>query len=339
MATCLIIQPIHDSGLDRLREAGLEVRHASAPDMATVAREIAGASAAITRNAGLDRVAMAAARDLLVLGNHGIGTDPVDVATANEIGLPIVFTPYANVQAVAEHCVALLLAVAKRVPAADQATRARDFGFKYRSRTRELQGKTLGIVGYGRIGRRVAAIARAAFDMKLLAYSPSADPERLAAEGVRRCDRLAELLALADVVSLHVPLREATRHLLDADALALMKPDAILINTGRGAVVDESALIAALEAGRIAGAGLDVFESETMPADYPLLGLDTVVLSPHLAGSAEECLERTAVQVADQVVEVLAGRRPPDLVNPEVWPKRRRAPASLAVDLSPSAGQ
>ncbi len=336
VASCLIIQPIHASGLERLRDAGIEVRNASAPDMATVAREIVGAAAAITRNAGLDRAAMVAARDLVVLGVHGIGTDPVDIDYANEIGLPVVFTPYANVQAVAEHTIALMLAVAKRIPAADRATRAGNFDFKYRAGARELCGKTLGIVGYGRIGRRVAAVARAAFDLKVLAYSPSADPDRLADEGIRKCDALADLLAVADVVSLHVPLRDATRQLIDADALAQMKPDAILINTGRGAVVDETALIAALETGRLAGAGLDVFESEAMSADYPLLRLDNVVLSPHLAGSAEECLERAAIEVAEQVIDVLQGRRPPNLVNPEVW-ERRRLPSPPS-DITPGRG-
>jgi D-3-phosphoglycerate dehydrogenase len=325
VASCLIIQPIHGSGLERLRDARIEVRSASAPDMVTVAREIVGATAAITRNAGLDRSAIAAARDLLVLGVHGIGTDPVDIGYADEIGLPVVFTPYANVQAVAEHTIALMLAVMKRIPAADRATRAGKFDFKYNAGTRELCGKTLGIVGYGRIGRRVAATAQAAFELKVLAYSPSADPDRLTAEGIRKCDTLAELLAVADVISLHVPLRDATRQLIDADALAQMKPDTILINTGRGAVVDETALIAALETGRLAGAGLDVFESEAMAADYPLLRLNNVVLSPHLAGSAEECLARTAIEVAEQIIDVLRGRRPANLVNPEVWERRRLA--------------
>lgn len=323
VASCLIIQPIHALGFERLRDAGIEVRNASAPDMPTVTREIIGTAAAITRNAGLDRAAMAAARDLVVLGVHGIGTDPVDIDYANEIGLPIVFTPHANVQAVAEHTIALMLAVVKRIPAADRATRAGNFDFKYHAGARELCGKTLGIVGYGRIGQRVAAVARAAFDLRVLVYSPSADPDRLAGEGIRKCDRLTELLAVADVISLHVPLRESTRRLIDADALARMKPDAILVNTSRGAVVDETALFAALETGRLAGAGLDVFESEAMPADYPLLRLDKVVLSPHLAGSAEECLERAAVEVAEQVIDVLQGRRPLNLVNPEVWECRR----------------
>lgn len=331
MASCLIIQPIHDSGLERLREARVEARAASAPDTATVAHEIVGSAAAITRNAGLDRTAMAVARNLVVLGVHGIGTDPVDMDYANEIGLPVVFTPYANVQAVAEHTIALILAVAKCLTTADHAARAGDFNFKYHARPRELSGKTLGIVGYGRIGRRVAAIARAGFDMKVLAYSPSADPERLASDGVQKCDALAELITAADVVSLHVPLRDATRQLIDADALAQMKPEAILVNTGRGGVVDEAALIAALEAKRFAGAGLDVFESETMPADYPLLRVDNVVLSPHLAGSAEESLERTAVEVVEQVIDVLRGKRPANLVNPEVWERRRRPSPSIEI--------
>ena len=143
MASCLIIQPIHASGHERLRDAGFRVRNASAPDMVTVTQEIVGSAAAITRNAGLDRAAMAAAPSLVVLGVHGIGTDPVDIDYASETGLPVVFTPYANVQAVAEHTIALMLAVVKRIPAADRATRAGNFNFKYRAGARELCGKTL----------------------------------------------------------------------------------------------------------------------------------------------------------------------------------------------------
>lgn len=300
----------------------MEVRFASGEDMATVAREIGSAEAAITRNAGLNRAAMQAAPHLRVLGNHGIGVDPVDVEYASEIGLPIVFTPYANVQSVAEHAIAHMLAAAKQVAVCDAQVRAGNIGYRYEGFFQELSGKTLGIVGFGRIGRRTAEIAKAAFGMTVLVHSPSAPVEAVSALGMEKVERLETLLAQADVVSLHVPLRPGTRELIGKRHLDLMKPTAILVNTARGGVMDEAALIEALRDRRIAGAALDVFESDAMPADYPLLHLDNVILSPHTAGSTRDCLERTALEVAEQVLDVLAGRRPAHLVNPDVWERR-----------------
>ena len=163
MAKCLLIQPIHQGGIDLLQSAGLEVVQASDPSMDVVTGEIAGCVAAITRNAGLNRAAMDAAPALQVLGNHGIGTDPVDVVHATEIGLPIVFTPYGNVQSVAELVLAQMLAIARRTREADRAVRGGDYDYRYARDFIELQGKTLAVIGFGRIGRRTAEIAKAAF--------------------------------------------------------------------------------------------------------------------------------------------------------------------------------
>jgi D-3-phosphoglycerate dehydrogenase len=312
---CLILQPIHRRGFEVLTAAGIDAVPATAPDMATVAREIVDAQAVITRNAGLSAAAIDAAPDLRVIGVHGIGVDPVDLARASARRIPVVITPEGNIQSVAEHAVALILAAARAVPRADAAVRAGDFDMRYRVPMAELHGKTLGIAGYGRIGRRTAEIARAAFDMPLLVYSPSADPAAVAADGGRKCEDLADFLSQIDVLSLHVPIRPETRGLIGAAALSQAKPSLILVNTGRGAVIDEAALIEALKAGRIAAAGLDVYTSEEMPPDYPLLALENVVLTPHIGGTTEECLARTAEQVASQVVEVLEGRPPRNQIN------------------------
>ena len=320
---CLIIQPIHQGGLARLREAGIEPLLASAPDMATVAREIRDCAAVITRNAGLARAAIDAAPGLRVIGNHGIGLDPVDVPFASALGIPVVNTPDANADAVAEHAAALVLALAKRLRAADAATRAGDFAFKYRERILELRGATLGIVGFGRTGRRTAAALAHGFGMRPLVHDPSAPDDAIAAVGGERAASLDALLQGSDVISLHVPLRDDTRGLIGARELALCRPGALLVNTARGALVDEAALIAAVREGRLGGVGLDVYASESMPPDHPLLQLDAAVLTPHAAGSAEGALRRTALEVAEQVIDVLAGRRPPHLVNPEVWVRRR----------------
>jgi D-3-phosphoglycerate dehydrogenase len=321
MPDCLIVQPIHARGIAVLRHAGITPRLASAFDMATVAAEVGDAVAAITRNAGFSRAALDAAPRLRVIGNHGIGTDPVDVAYATELGIPVVNNPTANVISVAEHAIGLMLAVARRMFSADQAARARDFRWKFSNPQVELFGKTLGIVGFGEIGRQTAARAVAGFGMVPLVYSPNAPDAALG--GHRRAATIEDLLREADVVSLHVKLTSTTRNLLSAERLALMKPSAILINTARGAAVDEAALAAALKAGRIFGAGIDVFAAEPPPEGHPLLDAPNCVLAPHVGGSTEEALVRTAEECARQVVDVLEGRRPLHIVNPESWDRRR----------------
>jgi D-3-phosphoglycerate dehydrogenase / 2-oxoglutarate reductase len=318
---CLIVQPIHEAGLQVLREAGITPRLASAFDMPTVAAEVGDAVAAITRNAGFNRAALEAAPHLRVIGNHGIGTDPVDVAYATELGVPVVNNPTANVISVAEHAIGLMLAVARRMFSADQATRARDFRWKFSNPQIELTGKTLGIIGYGTIGRETARMAASAFGMRVLVYSPNAPDSALGS--ATRATTVEELLRASDVVSLHVKLSPETRNLLSAERLALLKPSAILINTARGAAVDEGALAEILRAGKIFGAGIDVFSTEPPPEGHPLLSAPNCVLAPHVGGSTEEALVRTATECAQQVVDVLAGRRPPNIVNPASWTHRR----------------
>ncbi len=323
MSICLLIQPIHQSGIALLEKAGLTVRQASKPDMETVAGEIGPAVAAITRNAGLNRAAIDAAPNLKVLGNHGIGTDPVDVTYATEIGLPIIFTPYGNVQSVAEFAISQMLAIGRRMREADRAMRGDDYDYRYSRDFVEMYGKTLGVVGFGRIGRRTAEIAQAAFDMRVLAYDPYLDAETIAASGAEKVEDFDQLLAEADVVSLHLQLTPETRAIMNKERLGRMKKGAMLVNTARGALIDPDALVEALESDHLRGAAMDVFEKEPLPADHPFKKVDRLVLSPHIAGATEECLERTAVQTAEQVIDVLEGRKPQYLVNPQAWDRRR----------------
>ncbi len=320
----LLVQPIDEAGVAALRERGADVRVASVPSMPVVAREIGDADAVVTRNAGLDAAAMEAAPRLRVIGVHGVGVDPVDVGRATALGIPVVNTPGTNARSVAEHALALALALARQLPAGDRAAREGRFDFKFHARLVELSGRTLGIVGAGTIGRLTARLARTGLGMRVLGWSPSGDARRLMRAGITPVADLDTLLAACDVVSLHVALTERTRGLLDARRLALMRPSAFLVNTARGGVVDEIALASALAEGRLAGAGLDVFRREPLPPDHPLLRAPNVVLSPHAAGSSEEALRRTALEVARLVLLVGAGRRPASLVNPEVWPRRRR---------------
>lgn len=316
---CLLIQPIHAAGIDVLQQAGIEVSQASAADVATVAREIVPMDAVITRNAGLDGSAMEAATKLKVLGVHGTGYDRVDVACAERLNLPMVYTPYANVQSVAEHAIAQMMAISKRIREADNAVREGRFGYRYESVFHELAGRSLAVIGFGKIGRRVAEIASAAFQMQVRVYSPSVPRAQIEAAGFSAVDSIDDAVAGVDAVSLHQRLTAETRGVIDAKRLAAMKPDAMLVNTARGALVDADALVASLNSGHLMGAAFDVFEQEPLPAGHPFLGCERLVLSPHIGGATREAMRRTAIEVAAQIVDVLARRKPKWLINPDVW--------------------
>jgi D-3-phosphoglycerate dehydrogenase / 2-oxoglutarate reductase len=311
---CLIVQPIHTAGIDRLREAGIVPRLAAACDEAAVVAVARDATAIITRSAPITAAIIAAAPSLKVIGVHGVGTNGIALDAATDAGIAVVNTPGTNTRSVAEHAIALTFALAKDLRRADQAVRDGDFDFKYRATLTELSDLTFGLIGFGATGQATARLAQA-LGMRTLAYGPTRAEEDFAASGTQRCDTMAALLALADVVSLHLPLTPATAGLIGAAELAQMKPSAFLINTGRGGILDETALLAALDAGRIAGAGLDVFSREPMLLGHPLLTHERIILSPHSAGSTEACLKRTALAVADAVIAVLSGQAPASLIN------------------------
>jgi D-3-phosphoglycerate dehydrogenase len=320
--SCVIAQPIHPVGAELLRAAGVDVRQAPGPGLDALREVISGADAIIVRD-GLPAELIDAAPRLCVIANHGTGTDKIDVAHASEQGIPVVFTPEANVRAVAEHALMLMLATAHQAVLADAATRRGHWRFKYEQPMMSLYGKTLGIVGLGRTGRLLCDMAMQALGMRVLVWSPSLPVGEVLAPGVRRTANLHELLQACDVVSMHRPLRADTRHTLDAAALRHMKPGAIVVNTSRGGLIDETALAAALRAGQLFGAGLDVFETEPLPAGSVLAGIPNAVLTPHVAGSSQEALHATATQCAEQILAVLAGRRPAHLAQPAVWERRR----------------
>lgn len=317
MPLCLIAQPIHDAGVTALRDAGLTVKLASAPDLDTLAAEIPDADAVLIRDSLPDWVIDRAPR-LKVIANHGTGTDAVAVDHATQRGIPVVYTPTANVQAVAEHALMLMMGVARQAQAADAAARKGEWGFKYTRPVYGLAGKRLAVLGFGHTGRWLARMAHGGFGMDVQVWSPSADPAEIVAAGASAAPSLEAALRGADFVSLHRPLRADTRHTLDARALAWLPAHAIVVNTSRGGLIDEDALVDALRGGRLAGAGLDVFAAEPLMQGHPLARLDNVLLTPHMAGSTQEALEETARQCADGIVDVLAGRRPRYLKNTEV---------------------
>lgn len=261
---------------------------------------------------------LAAAPRLRIVARRGVGTDSVDLASATARSVVVTVTAGALTETVADHAWALLLAVARQIPRFDRAVKA---GGWERLPSLDVSGSTLGIVGFGAIGRAVARRATG-FGMRVLAYDAFPDPAAAKTLGVALCD-LEALLATSDFVSLHVPLTPGTRGLIGEAALRRMKPTAVLINTSRGGVVDEGALLRALQEGRIAGAGLDVFEGEPHP-NPRLVELETVAATPHVASYTKDTLARMDRSCAEAVLAVLAGERPAHVANPEVYERRTR---------------
>jgi D-3-phosphoglycerate dehydrogenase len=323
MKSVLLDSPIHPDALALLkREANpLPLYEASVTELHQVLPD-AHAAIVSTRFPIRAREIELGCR-LEVIGRPGAGVDSVDIAAAASAGIPVVYTPEGPTESVSEHVLCFMLMLAKQMRRADQAIRQGDFAFRTRVTGTEILGKTLGIIGGGHIGSRVARICSSAFEMRVLLYDPYLAPAQATACGGELCSTLEQLLRDADFVSVHTPLNPETRRLVGKREIEWMKPTAFVINTSRGPVVDESALIEALREGRIAGAGLDVFEMEPPDSDSPLLGMDNVVLTPHLASFTDEGRYRMGVTVVEQVLQVFRGLRPEFLANPDVWERRR----------------
>ena len=246
----------------------------------------------------VDAALLDKAKALRVVARAGVGVDNIDIQEATKRGVAVFNTPTANTLAAAELTVALILDMIRKVAAADRSMRE---GVWDRASFQgvELHGKVLGLIGAGRVGREVAARARA-FGMEVLACDPYLDE----GDGIELCSR-ERILAESDVVSLHVPLNDETRHMLDADALAIMRPGSYLVNVSRGGVIDEEALVEALESGHLAGAALDVYEYEPLPEESALRGAPNLVLTPHLGASTSEAQRRVAAEAAEAVRRVL----------------------------------
>jgi D-3-phosphoglycerate dehydrogenase len=269
---------------------------------------------------------MAACRKLKVVGRYGAGLDTVDLPAATRLGIAVVHAPGSNSQSVAEHAVMLMLNCAKKTRQVDAMTRKAEWGPQRSAGVRELGGKTLGIIGVGSIGRIVARIAGQGFGMKVLGYDPYVPPEELARRGVEPVKSLDELLPQVDVLTCHTPLTPETRGMINERTLALMKPGAIFVNTSRGPVQQEHALFEALTRGRLAAAGLDVFEQEPVGADNPLLNLDNVVCTSHIAGVTEEAHRAIGMMVTSEMLRVLRGEKPHVLANADLWPRLSHLP-------------
>ena len=281
----------------------------------------ADAAAALVRIYRMDEARLRAAPDLKVIAKHGVGLDSIDIPAATRRRVAVLWTPQANADAVAQHAMALVLSLANRVKAADEALRQGRFDRRMDFSGMELGGRTLGIIGLGRIGGRVARRAADGFGMEVLAYDPYLDP---AAQDTpaRLVDSLDGLLQKADFVTLHVPLTDETRRMINSDTLGRMRAGSYLINTSRGAAVDETDLARSLQEGHLAGAAIDVFAQEPPDLAHPLLHAPNALLTPHVAGLSDLALPRVARQAAEGIVDVLQGRRPASPVNPEVFDAR-----------------
>jgi phosphoglycerate dehydrogenase-like enzyme len=278
---------------------------------------LATARAAVASSMRYDASVMDHAPDLRLIARTGIGYDLVDVTEATRRGIAVCNTPEAPTTSTAEHAVALILMVAKDAAGAEARLREGRGGYYARHDGIELDGKVLGLVGFGRIARRVATICQG-LGMRVTTYDPYLPDDGVPPE-VGRVGSLDELLGGADVVSVHVPLTDATRGMFGAAQFALMRPRAVFVNTARGGLVDGTALLDAVERGQLFGAGLDVTDPEPLPPDHPLLHRDHVVVTPHIASATAEGRIRIFRAALAQVIEGLAGHRPAHLVNPEVW--------------------
>jgi D-3-phosphoglycerate dehydrogenase len=311
-------QPIHEAGMRYITERGYEARVAPDFSEATLLKEVRDAAGFLVRTAEIPAAVINAGTVLKVIARHGVGYDSIDVKAATARKIPVCITPRANALSVAEHVLALMLAMAKRIIPFDAATRKNDWNIRNSYSAFDLEGKSLGIIGMGRIGMLVCQKAKAAFNMEILGYDPLVPKAAMEQAGAKVLS-IPEILQASDFVTLHVPSMPETKGLIGEAQLTMMKRSAYLINCARGPIVDEAALFAALKAGTIAGAGLDVFDPEPPMADNPLFGLPNVVLSPHSAGLTVECVIRMATHAAQAIIDVLEGRKPEGVINPEVF--------------------
>jgi len=298
-AKIFVSDDVSESGLEPLRAAGFAVEKRTGLKGAELFEAVRDCEGLIVRSeTKVTAELLAAAGSLRAIGRAGVGVDNIDVPSATQRGIVVMNAPDGNTMTTAEHTLALLLSLARRVPQGNASLKAGRWERKKFVGV-ELRGKTLGIVGLGRIGRVVASRARG-FEMRVVAFDPFVAPEQLRDTGIELAP-LEEVCARADFITVHAPLTPETRGIVGARELALMKPGARIINCARGGLVDERALDAAIREGRVAGAALDVFEEEPPPADHPLLALEEVIVTPHLGASTREAQEGVAVIVAEQM--------------------------------------
>jgi D-3-phosphoglycerate dehydrogenase len=313
-----ILQARPDVRLDRLENESPD--EIAAPILSAAhAYQIGAARDELAKHFHVDQGLLRRAPNLLIVSSNGAGYDPVDVDACTTAGVLVVNQSGGNAHSVAEHALGMLLTLSKRILEADRAMRREANVSRNALMGTEAQGKTIGIVGLGNVGRRIAELCKGLLGMTVLAYDPYLAATEMAARGGEKVE-LDELLRRSDYVSISCPLTRESRGMIGAREFARMQPHAYFITTARGFIHDEAALVEALRNKLIAGAGLDVWAKEPPPTDHPLLQFDNVLASPHTAGVTKEARENMGRIAAEQILDALDGKRPPRIVNSEVWP-------------------
>ncbi len=325
MPHVICVRPIHEEAIAKMRATpGVTVDVLMDISPESLAANLPKADGLIVRTIRIDRPFLAHCTNLKILARHGVGYDIVDVPALTERGVPLTITPEANAVSVAEHALMMMLACARKLTSFNANMRAATpmWGAQPGLPTFDLAGKTVLVVGFGRIGTRVAKLC-AAFGMRVLVRDPNIGKGSIRGLGFEPVDDAASAAAEADIVTVHVPSGPATRNMIDAAFMARMKSGAVLVNTARGTIVDQVALEAALRAGQLSAAGIDVFEEEPVETPISLLSTPNLIMTPHVAASTAEGLRRMALDSADAVLSCFAGTLDPDIVvNAEVLPRR-----------------
>src|SRR6202043_997317 len=313
-----ILRARPDVRLDRLENESPE--ETSAPILSAAhAYQVGAARDELARHFHVDQDLLRRAPNLLIVSSNGAGYDPVDVEACTKAGVLVVNQSGGNAHSVAEHALGMLLTLSKRIVEADRALRRDRNVNRNDLMGTEARGRTIGIVGIGHVGRRIAELCKGLLGMKVLAYDPYLLASEVTDRGAEKVE-LDELLRRSDYVSISCPLTKESRNMIGAREFALMQPHAYFITTARGFIHDEAALVEALRSKLIAGAGLDVWAKEPPPPEHPLLQFDNVLASPHTAGVTREARENMGRIAAEQILDALDGKRPPRVINPEVWP-------------------
>ena len=305
----LIPETVAPEGIEHLKELGYEVKIGRGIEKRIILEDIKDCDAVIIRVAVIDREIIENSPKLKVIAKHGAGYDSIDTKAAADNHVRVVFAPYANSLSVAEHTAALILACAKKIPFMAQQYRQGNYKAKDAYPNTELSGKVLGLVGLGRIGMAVAQIAMNGFGMNVEAYDPFIAKDKKV-NGVTLLEDRDTLFRTADYISVHAPATPENIKSIGAREFALMKSTAVIVNTARGKIIDEKALIKAIEDGEIGGAGLDVTDPEPANTDNPLFQMDRVILTPHCAGVTKEAMVRMVMDSIQGIDEVLHGKEP-----------------------------
>ena len=306
MTKVLVAAPIHPNALKLLEEAGYEIIYKEYPSVEELRDLVQDVDALIVRSKPkVPKEVIRAGKRLKIIARAGVGLDNIDVDEARKSGKKVVNAPAAPSRSVAELAVGLMIDLMRKISYADRGMR-KGYWVKKECVGYELRGKTLGIIGFGRIGREVARIAKFGLGMRILYYDVYPPPEEEVKKLEAEFRELDHLISEADIITLHVPLVKGTYHLINEERLRKMRKVAVLINTSRGGVVDTSALVKALSEGWILGAGLDVYEEEPLPKDHPLMKLNNVVLTPHIGASTNESQARAGVEVVHKIIDFLS---------------------------------